>query len=80
MAQLVKNLPATWETWVRFLGSTPGKIPWRRARLPTSVFWPREFHGLYSLWGRKEADMTERLALSLINIIPISHIGKWKLK
>ena len=21
---------------------------WRRERLPTSVFWPREFHGLYS--------------------------------
>ena len=21
--------------------------------LPTSVFWPRELHGLYSLWGRK---------------------------
>ena len=27
MAQLVKNLPAMWETWV-------GKIPWRRERLP----------------------------------------------
>ena len=24
-----------------------GKIPWRRERLPTPVFWPREFHGLY---------------------------------
>ena len=22
-----------------------GKIPWRRERLPTPVFWPREFHG-----------------------------------
>ena len=31
MAQLVKNLPAVWETWV-------GKIPWRRERLPTPVF------------------------------------------
>ena len=29
-----------------------GKIPWRRARLPTPpVFWPGEFHGLYSPWG-----------------------------
>ena len=35
MAQLVKNLPAMWETWVRSLG---GKIPWRRKRLPTPVF------------------------------------------
>ena len=25
-----------------------GKIPWRRERLPTPVFWPGEFHELYS--------------------------------
>ena len=25
------------------------------------VFWPREFHGLYSSWGHKELDMTEWL-------------------
>ena len=30
-----------------------GKIPWRREMLPTPVFWPREFHGLYSLWGHR---------------------------
>ena len=30
-----------------------GKIPWRRKRPPTPIFWPREFHGLYSLWGHK---------------------------
>ena len=28
------------------------KTPWRKERLPTSVFWPGEFHGLYSLWGQ----------------------------
>ena len=43
VAQLVKNPPAKQETefdpWV-------GKIPWRRERLPTPVFWPGEFHGL----------------------------------
>ena len=39
MAQLVKNPPAIRETWV-------GKIPWRRERLPTPVFWPRELRGL----------------------------------
>ena len=27
------------------------KIPWRREELPTPVFWPGEFHGLYSSWG-----------------------------
>ena len=41
-----------------------GKIPWRRERLPTLVFWPGEFHGLYSPWGCKESDVTERLSLS----------------
>jgi len=45
VAQLVKNPPAG-ETWV-----LPLKIPWRRERLPTSVFWPGEFHGLYGQWG-----------------------------
>ena len=43
-----------------------GKVPWRRERLPTSVFRPGEFHGLYGPWGHKELDMTERLALSLL--------------
>ena len=40
-----------------------GKMPWRRERLPTPVFWPRGFHGLYSPWGRKELDTTEQLTL-----------------
>ena len=42
-----------------------GKIPWRRERLPTPVFWPGEFHALYSPWGHKESDTTERLSLHL---------------
>ena len=46
------------ETWV-------GKIPWRRERLPTPVFWPRKLHRLYSPWGHKELDTTERLSLWL---------------
>ena len=32
--------------------------------LPIPVFWPGEFHGLYSPWGCKELDTTERLSLS----------------
>ena len=32
------------------------KIPWRRERLTTPVFWPGEFHELYSPWGRKETE------------------------
>ena len=41
-----------------------GKIPWRKEWLPTPVFWPGEFHGLYRPWSLKEADMTEQLSLS----------------
>ena len=64
MAQLVKNLPA-----MREIGFDPwlGKIPWRRDRLPTPVFWPGEFHGLYSPWGHKESDTTKRFSLHLVN-------------
>ena len=62
VAQLVKNPPAMqFDPWVE-------KIPWRRERLPTPVFWPGEFHGLYSLQGRKELDTTERLSLSLFTM------------
>ena len=39
------------------------EIPWRRERLPTPVFWPGEFPGLYSSWGHKELNATEGLPL-----------------
>ena len=67
VAQLVKNPPAMRKIWVR---SRVGKIPWRRERLPIPIFWPGEFHGLYSLWGRKESDTTEQLSLTSLNLIP----------
>ena len=35
VAQLVKNPPAVWETWIQSLG---WEIPWRRERLPIPVF------------------------------------------
>ena len=60
MAQLVKNLPTMWETWIHPWGR---KIPWGRERLLTPVFWPGELHGLYSQWGHNEWDMTERLSV-----------------
>ena len=49
-------------------GSIPGlgRSPGEGERAPTPVFWPGEFHGLYSLWGCKESDTTERLLLSLL--------------
>ena len=41
-----------------------GKIPWSRKWQPTLIFLPGKFHRQrslvgYSLWGRKESDMTE---------------------
>ena len=41
------------------------KISWRRQSLRTPVFWPGEFHGLYSIQGHKESDTTEWLSLPL---------------
>ena len=68
---MVKNLPAMqgrpgFDPWI-------GKTPWRRERLPTPVFWPGEFHGLYSSWGCKELDTTECLSLSLFIVLEPLH-------
>ena len=53
VAQTVKNPSAMQETCV--FDPWVGKIPWRREWLPTLAFWPGEFHGLYSSWGRQES-------------------------
>ena len=58
----------TWEKWVWSLG----KIPQRRARQPTPVFFPGESHGQRSLsgfspWSLKELDMTEWLTLTYLS-------------
>ena len=55
VAQLVKNPPAMWETWVWSLGlEDPGE-----GNGYTLIFWTGEFHGLYSPWGCKQSDTTE---------------------
>ena len=60
MAQLVKNPPAMWETWVRSLG---WEDPLEKGKATTPVCWPGEFQGLYSPWGCKELDTTEPLSV-----------------
>ena len=46
-----------------------GKIPRGREQLRTPVFWPGEFHGLYSPWGHKETDMIKQLSHSCSHCI-----------
>ena len=55
VAQMVKNLPSMWKSWVRSLG---WEDPRRRKWQPTPVFLPGEFHGQrslagYSPWGHR---------------------------
>ena len=61
VAQLVKNPPVVWEIWVQSLS---WEDPLEKGKLPTVVFWPREFHGLYSPWDHKDSDMTEQISLT----------------
>ena len=55
MAQLVKNLPAMWETWVRSLG---WEDPLEKGKATHSSILPGEFHGLYIPWGHKETQQS----------------------
>ena len=62
VAQLVKSLPAMWETWVRSLGWDD---PLEKGKAAHSSILAWRFHGLYSPWVPKESDMTEWLSLHL---------------
>ena len=64
VAQLVKNPPAMWETWVRYLGweDPPGEgkgYPFQYSCLGNPMDG-RTWRG-YGPWGCKESDTTERL-------------------
>ena len=61
VAQMLKNLPTTWETCVQFLG---WEDPLEEGMTIHSVFLPGESHEHrslvgYSPWGPKESDTTE---------------------
>ena len=43
-------------------------------RLPTPIFWPGEFHGLYSPWGRKELVSTATFTFHIFEYIGISFL------
>ena len=64
IAQLVKNPPATRETWVYLW---VGKIPWTRAWQPTPVFLPGESPWIEEpggLCGPQELDTAERQSIA----------------
>ena len=60
MAQLVKNPPAMWETWVLSLG-WEDPLEKKKATHCSILAWRKSMD--YSPWGHKESDMTERLSL-----------------
>ena len=60
MAQLVKNPPAIWETWVRSLGWEDA-LEKGKATHSSILAWRIPWTIIYSLWGRKELDTTDRL-------------------
>ena len=69
VAQLVKNLPAMWETWAWSLG---WEDPLEKGKATHYSILAWRFHGLCSSWGHKESDTTERLSLT--------HISTWLLE
>ena len=67
MAQMVKNMPAMQQTWVRSVGQDG---PLENERGTALVFFPEEFDGhrslvSYSPWDSKESDMNGQLTFSL---------------
>ena len=58
VAQLVKNPPAMWETWLRSLG---WEDPLKKGM--ATISWPGESYVLYTPWGHKELDGTVSLSL-----------------
>ena len=62
VAQMVKNLPAVQETWVRSLGQED-PLEEEMAIHSSVLAWEIPCTGepgrLYSPWGQKESDMTE---------------------
>ena len=60
-AQLVKNLPAMQETWVRSLG---WENPLEKGKATLSSILDWRIYRLYSPWGHKESDMPEWRSLT----------------
>ena len=70
MAQLVKNLPAMWETWFQSLGRED-TLEKGKATHSSILAW-RIPYTVYSPWACKESDTTERLHFQF----SLSYIGE----
>ena len=71
VAQTLKGLPTTWETWVRSLGwedLLEEAMATHSSILAWEITGQRSLAG-YSPWGCKESDTTERLLLSFTKAI-----------
>ena len=62
VAQLIKNLPAMWKTWVQSLGWEDSLEKGKSTH--SSILTWRIPGGPWSPWGHKESDTTERLPLT----------------
>ena len=82
---LVEVWASLWFSWYRIplqcrrpeFDLWVGKIPWRRERLPTPIFWPGKFHGLYNPWDCKGLDTTERPSHTLTQIVDLQCCSFW---
>ena len=75
---MVKNLPAMQKTWVQPLGwedPLEKGMATHSSILDWRIPWTEEPGRLYSPWGLKEFDMTERITLSLnaVNLFYFLH-------
>ena len=61
VAQLIKNPPMMWETWVQSQGWEE-PLEKRKATHSSILAW--RIPWLYSPWGHKQSDTTERLSLT----------------
>ena len=78
LAQMVKNLPARWETWVRSLS---WEDPLQKGTATHSSILAWRIHGQrrlagYSPWGHKESDRTEQLILNHPIFLIRSHTAR----
>ena len=69
VAQLVKNLPAVWESWVRSLGR---EDPLEKGKATHSSIWPGEFHGLCSHGVSKSRTRLSDFPFHLLHIFSVT--------